>query len=126
METILNTEGLEQQLNFNLTHTSSNVDSNTVWYISLPIYYSPMVWNDASLAYCEISGTMLPCAVDPNVPYQIILSNSPRIINSGVLYNISIYGVPCPRRPYLNNNATFANEYIFVGIAANTLASAYE
>lgn len=126
MESIMNSEGLEQQLNFNITHTATNVDSDTIWYINLPIYYSPTVWNDPTLAYCEISGVMLPCSVDPNVPYQIKVTNSPRIINSMVLYTLSIFGVPCPRKRYLNNNATYANEYVFVGVAANSSSTEFE
>jgi len=54
------------------------------------------------------------------------VTNSPRIINSMVLYTLSIFGVPCPRKRYLNNNATYANEYVFVGVAANSSSTEFE
>lgn len=125
LESLYNTEGLEQQLNFVITHTTYNVDSQTIWYINLPIYYSPKVWNDITLSYCQISGVMIPCTVDPEVPYQIKVYDSPRIINNGVQYTLSIYGIPCPRKRYLNNNATYANEYVFIGVAKNSTESQY-
>lgn len=125
VETLFNTEGLEQQINFNITHNNTNVDSNTTWYVNLPIYYTPTVWNDNTMVYCEISGATLPCSIDPNVPYQVVITNSPRIINNGTLYTISIFGVPCPRKTYLNGNASYVNEYIFLGVASNSSSSYY-
>lgn len=40
-----NTEGIEQPLEFNITGQYTKVDSNTVWYITLPRYYSQKIWN---------------------------------------------------------------------------------
>lgn len=122
---IFNTEGVEQQLNFNITHNDTNVDSSTIWYINLPVYYSASVWNYNTFVYCQISGAVLPCSLDENVPYQIKLSDSPRIINNGTLYTISVFGLPCPRKRYLNTNASYSNEYVFVGVVANSSSTSY-
>ena len=55
----------------------------TIWYVTLPIYYSQQVWNQDHLVYCTISGTPLNCALSQYTPYQVVLTASPRLIAVG-------------------------------------------
>jgi len=107
LSTYFNTEGLEQELQFTVVNQYITVNQYSVWIVNLPRYYSPKVWNNDNLIYCTISGTPLPCTRSTYTPYQIIISNSPLIIQIGVTYSISIYGIPCPRATYLNGNSLF-------------------
>jgi hypothetical protein len=90
-----------------------------VWYITLPRYYSQRIWNEDFLIYCTINYTQLDCGRHENIPYTIIIKNSPRVIDVGEWYIISVFGVTCPRKTYLNGNPTYVTESIFFGIALN-------
>jgi hypothetical protein len=41
------------------------------------------------------------------------------------MYLLKVFGIPCPRAGYLNNNGLFANENIFIGVAENSTSSSY-
>jgi hypothetical protein len=88
-----------------------------VWIINLPRYYSQDIWNEEYLIYCRIADIQLSCAKDPNTPYQIQLWGSPRIFDIGETYTISVYGIPCPRKTYINGNALYVTDSIFLAIS---------
>ena len=96
-------------MEFNITGQYAKVDGNTVWYITLPRYYSQRIWSEDFLIYCTINSTQLDCARHENIPYTIIIKNSPRVIDVGEWYTISLYGITCPRKIYLNGNATYVS-----------------
>ena len=54
-----------------------------------------------------------------------MVKNSPRVIDVGEWYILSVYGITCPRSIYLNGNATYVTESIFFGIAVNETAESY-
>lgn len=117
MSPFFNTEGLEQQLSFSIVNQYSPVTELTQWIINFPRYYSQQIWNEDYLVYCKIESSFIDCAVDPNTPYQILVSNSPRIIEVGDTYVLSVYGITCPRAKYLNGYAEYVTESIFMGIS---------
>ena len=80
MSPFFNTEGLEQQLTFNINNQYAPVNELTEWIINLPRYYSEYLWNEEYLVYCTISDVRIQCGRDPTTPYQIKITNSPRII----------------------------------------------
>jgi hypothetical protein len=87
-----------------------------VWIINFPSYYSPQLFqNDA---YCMIDTAVIDCSVDLNTPYQLIVSNSPKMTNAGVAYTISVIGLASPRNLYTNN--AYQSRYIFVGVLQNS------
>jgi hypothetical protein len=107
-----NTEGQQQQIDITLKNQFLSVNSDMVWVINFPSYYSPLIFNYDS--YCLIEGSPIQCTPDPNTPYQLIITNSPRIIAVQTSYKISILGVACPRAKYMGS--TFKDRYLFVGI----------
>lgn len=78
-----NTEGLEQQFSFSVQNQWGQVNVNTVWYLNFPRYYSEHLWNEDYLIYCTINDVPIQCGRDLNTPYQVIISNSPRIVETG-------------------------------------------
>jgi hypothetical protein len=70
-----------------------------------------------------IDSAVIPCSVDPNTPYQLVVSSSPKIKNVGVPYVLSIVGVACPRNLYTNN--AFLSRYIFIGVLQNSSSTYY-
>ena len=125
LQTFFNTEGLEHELLFTIINQYVQIDSNTVWIINFPRYYSPTIWNQDFLIYCTINTTPIPCATSQYTPYQIKLHNSPLIISIGYTYTISVYGIPCPRAAYLNGNSLFITENIFLAMSSSSSATAY-
>ena len=115
-----NTEGYKQQIDFTIINSNLNVDENMVWIINFPSYYSPQLFQTD--AYCMIDSTVIDCVVDPNTPYQLIVSNSPEMKNAGMAYTISVIGLAAPRSSY--TNGAFLSRYIFVGVLQN-LTSTY-
>jgi hypothetical protein len=107
-----NTEGYKQQIDFSLVNTALNVDQDMVWIINFPSYYSPQLFQTD--AYCMIDTAVIDCVVDPNAPFQLIVSNSPKMKNLGVPYTISVIGLAAPRNPYTNN--AYPSRYIFIGV----------
>lgn len=101
------------------------VTQETIWIVNLPRYYSPNIWNEDYLIYCTISGTPLTCTRSPYTPYQVVVSASPRMIEVGETYSITLYGVPCPRATYLNGNNMFVTENIFFAMATSATATSY-
>lgn len=83
LQTYFNTEGTEQELMFTVVNQFKAVTQNTLWLITLPIYYSPRVWNDVSKMYCTISGTPLSCKLSTYTRYQMVLYNSPIMLSAG-------------------------------------------
>ncbi len=107
-----NTEGYKQQIDFSIVNSVLNVNDKMVWIINFPSYYSPQLFQQD--AYCMIDTAAIPCQVDPNTPYQLIITNSPITKNAGVSYTISVIGLACPRNPYTNN--AYPSRYIFIGV----------
>lgn len=91
-----------------------------IWIINFPCYYSPQLFQTD--AYCMIDTAVIDCVVDSNTPYQLIVSNSPKMKNAGTAYTISVIGLAAPRNPYTNN--AFLSRYIFVGVLQDS-TSAY-
>lgn len=116
-----NTEGYKQQIDFTLVNSALNVDSNMVWVINFPSYYSSTLFQLDP--YCMINGAVISCAPDPNTPYQLIITNSPKTINAGTPYVISVVGLACPRALYTNN--ANPSRYIFIGVLQNSGSSSY-
>lgn len=77
------------------------------------------------MVYCTINFTKLDCSRHDNIPYTIIVKNSPKVIDIGDFYILSVYGITCPRATYLNGNPTYVTESIFFGIAVNETAESY-
>ena len=50
------------------------------WVINFPSYYSSHLFQQD--AYCMIDTAVIPCAVDPNTPYQLILQSSPKTVTA--------------------------------------------
>lgn len=125
MTPFFNTEGLEQQLTFNINNQYQPVNENTEWIINLPRYYSEYLWNEDYLIYCTISDVKINCIRDPTTPYQIKITNSPRIIEVGSSYTLKVFGLQCPRAAYLNGNAAYVTESIFLGISTSSSAESY-
>jgi hypothetical protein len=65
-----------------------------------------------------IDTAVLPCHVDPDTPFQLIATNSPKTISAGTSYKITIVGLSAPRAIYTSN--TYMSRYIFVGILVNS------
>lgn len=43
----------------------------------------------------------------------------------GSTYTLKILGIPCPRAAYLNGNADYVTESIFIGISTNSTSESY-
>ena len=43
----------------------------------------------------------------------------------GAIYTLKVFGLQCPRAAYLNGNALYVTESIFLGISANSSSSSY-
>lgn len=69
--------------------------------------------------YCTINYTRLDCGRHENLPYTIIVKNSPKVIDVGLWYVLHVHGVTCPRSVYLNGNPTYVTESIFFGMGVN-------
>lgn len=113
-----NTEGYKQDIKFTITNTALNIDANMVWIINFPSYYSPSLFQQDS--YCLLNTAVIPCSPDPNTPYQLIVSNSPMLVNAGVAYTLTVAGLAAPRSIYTNN--AYPNRYIFIGVLQNSLS----
>jgi hypothetical protein len=118
---LFNTEGYKQEVSFTIVNADLSVDAGMLWVINFPSYYSPQLFLQD--AYCMIDTAFISCAIDPNTPYQLIVSNSPKMVNAGTPYTISVIGLACPRYIYANN--FFPNRYIFVGVLQNSSSTAY-
>jgi len=70
-----------------------------------------------------IDSTPINCLIDLNTPYQIVIKNSPKTINSGTPYKLKIFGISCPRSLYMNNN--YPNRFIFIGLLDNFSSDKY-
>ena len=53
------------------------------------------------------------------------MKNSPKVIDVGEWYVLSVFGITCPRSTYLNGNPTYVTESIFFGIGANESSESY-
>ena len=121
MTSYFNTEGYKQELVFTITNTNVNVDSKVVWIVNFPSYYSPQLFqNDA---YCLVNGALAFCQVDPNTPYQLVISNSAATVMAGNAYTVSVIGLAAPRGIYTNN--AYSQRYIFIGVLQNSSSKAY-
>ena len=87
-----------------------------IWVFNFPSYYSPQLFQED--AYCMIDTAVLPCNVDPNTPFQLIATGSPKTINAGTSYKITLVGIAAPRALYTTNK--YMSRYIFVGVLANS------
>ena len=116
-----NTEGYKQQIDFSIVNSALNIDDKMVWVINFPSYYSPQLFQQDP--YCTIDSAVLPCSVDPNTPFQLIVSNSPKTKSAGVAYTISVIGLSCPRNLY--TGSAYPNRYIFIGVLQNTTSVEY-
>jgi len=116
-----NTEGYKQDIKFTLTNSGLNVNANMMWVINFPSYYSPSLFQQD--AYCMLNTAVIPCSADPNTPYQLIVSNSPTMVNAGVAYTLTVTGLATPRSIYTNN--AYPNRYIFVGVLQNSTSEVY-
>jgi hypothetical protein len=96
------------------------VTEDTVWIVNLPQYYSENVWNEDFLIYCTIESIKLNCERDSKTPYQLVITHSPRVVEIGETYTIKVMGIVCPRAAYLNGNADYVTESIFMGISTNS------
>ena len=112
-------------MTFTVQNQFQPVTEQTIWMINLPRYYSESVWNEDYLIYCTIDTAKLNCQRDPKSPYQIIISESPRIVEVGQTYTLRVLGIPCPRAAYLNGNADYVTESIFIGISENSSSPSY-
>ena len=121
MASYFNTEGYKQDIVFTITNTNVNVDSKVVWIVNFPSYYSPELFQ--SDAYCLVNGAEATCQVDPNTPYQLVISNSPATVMAGVAYTVSVIGLAAPRGIYTNN--AYSQRYIFIGVLQNSFSNAY-
>ena len=85
LESFYNTEGLEQKLVFTIVNSQKQVDDKMIWIINFPSYYSENPFSFEHVfnfqQYCLIDSTPIACKVDPITPYQIIISQSPKIID---------------------------------------------
>lgn len=70
-----------------------------------------------------IDTTPITCNSDPSTPYQLIISNSPKIIPNGTIYRISVHRLTCPRGKYTNDY--YRSYYIFVGVLPTLTSTAY-
>jgi hypothetical protein len=75
--------------------------------------------------YCTINGIKINCFRDTNTPYQIVVNSSPRIIEVGQSYVLTVYGLQCPRASYLNGNAAYVTQSIFFGVSQNSSSPLY-
>lgn len=121
LSSYFNTEGYKQDITFTIVNSILNVDSNMIWIINFPSYYSPQIFQ--TNAYCMIDSAVISCTIDPTTPYQIIVSKSPKMIDAGVAYQIQIIGIACPRKLYTNN--VYPNRYIFIGVLQNSQSTVY-
>ena len=121
MTSYYNTEGYKQEIDFTIVNTELNVDANMVWIVNFPSYYSPQLFQEDS--YCLIDSAVISCTVDPNTPYQLIISGSPKTNNAGVPYTITIVGLACPRSLYTNN--AYPSRYIFMGVLENSQSTSF-
>jgi hypothetical protein len=112
ISTLFNTEGYKQQIDITIVNVNLNVNSEMMWIINFPSYFSPQLFEQD--AYCMIDSAMIPCMADPNTPYQIIVKSSPKTVYAGNSYKISLVGIACPRRLYANN--AYPNRFMFVGV----------
>jgi hypothetical protein len=92
-----------------------------VWIINFPSYYSSQLFQKD--AYCLIDSAVIFCNVDPNTPYQLVITGSPKTKNAGIPYTISLIGLACPRNLYTNN--AYPSRYIFVGVLQNIMSASY-
>ena len=91
------------------------------WIINFPSYYSPHLFqNDA---YCLINDAQIPCVIDSNAPYQLIISESPVTVNAGTSYTLSVLGLSAPRSLYTNDE--YPQRYIFVGVLVSSDSTAF-
>jgi hypothetical protein len=116
-----NTEGYKQQIDFSIVNSQLNVDENMVWIINFPSYYSPQLFQQDS--YCMIDSAAIPCSIDSNTPYQLVVTSSPKTKIAGVPYILSVVGLACPRNLYTNN--AFPSRYIFIGVLQNSSSTYY-
>lgn len=121
LASFFNSEGYKQEIAFTIVNSDLNVDSAMLWIINFPSYYSPQLF--AQDAYCLIDSAAIPCSIDAKTPYQLIVSNSPKTVNAGTPYTITVVGLACPRATYTND--AYPNRYIFVGVLQNSSSSAY-
>lgn len=121
LKSYFNTEGYKQQIDFTLVNSALNVDSNIIWVINFPSYYSSTLFQQDS--YCMINSAVIPCAPDPNTPYQLIITSSPKTVNAGTAYVISVVGLACPRAKY--TNSAYPSRYIFIGVLQNSASTSY-
>ena len=112
MASYFNTEGYKQDIVFTLVNTDVNVDSNVVWIVNFPSYYSPDLFQKD--AYCMVNIARIQCEVDTATPYQLIITDSPVTVMAGTSYTISVIGLASPRKIY--TNGAYAQRYIFVGV----------
>jgi hypothetical protein len=47
------------------------------------------------------------------------------VIDIGNWYVITVHGIPCPRKTYINGNPIYSTENIFLGMAVNSTAPSY-
>jgi hypothetical protein len=102
-------------------NSNLNVDENMVWIINFPSYYSPELFQQD--AYCLIDLAVISCYADPNTPYQLIITGSPKTMSAGIAYTISVIGLAAPRSIYTNN--AYPSRYIFVGVLQNITSTSY-
>lgn len=121
MVSYFNTEGYKQDIIFTLVNTGVNVDSDVVWIINFPSYYSTDIFQQDP--YCMVNSAVTDCSIDPNTPYQLIISNSPVTVMAGSSYTLSVIGVSSPRAIYTNN--AYPQRYIFIGVLQNSKSTTY-
>ena len=92
-----------------------------VWIVNFPSYYTDILFN--YLPYCMIDGAPLTCYADTMTKFQLIITGSPRIIQSQTAYKITIMGLAAPRNKYTHH--AYQNLYMFVGVLESLSASAY-
>ena len=116
-----NTEGYKQDIIFTITNAKDNVDSNMVWIINFPSYYSPDLFQQD--AYCTINGAEATCYKDTTTPYQLIITGSPVTVTAGISYELAVVGLASPRSVYTND--VYPQRNLFVGILTSLTSSVY-
>ena len=95
-----------------MSNQELNVDDTMVWIVNFPSFYTDKLFNFEP--YCLIDNAPLNCYNDLNIQYQLIITGSPKIIQAGTNYTLTIIGLACPRHAYTHD--LFLNRYLFIGM----------
>ena len=92
-----------------------------VWVINFPSYYSDNLFRP--YPYCLIDSAPIECLQDPSTPYQMLIRNSPKIVEAEQVYRLTVMGIQCPKALYLQGR--YPLRYLFFGILPDQAADSF-